>query len=301
MLVHALSRRQSLPSLIRTCVTNDLSSPRPFELRTVEIDLRVPKGPELKDSHSLLQLVLPRDWRDVPHPRMNPPFWAVPWPSGTALAAHVLSQPSTVVEKRCCEIGCGVGPAGIAAIVAGASHVEFIDRDQHALDCALKGAAAAAAAAAGRGRGNRVAGDSGASEEHSVRSDGQRYFAATALDWFDVDDGGGIETYDVVLAGDVFYSMNPTDDSSILAVARLLRVLVRPEGTVFAAFPVESEHRVSATRKEADRCLDVLSAAGFSVEEVSETSGAQIPGEGPEGLAASRRVLIAKLVLAGAS
>ena len=70
-----------------------------------------------------------------------------------------------------------------------------------------------------------------------------------------------------------------------------------PGGLLLTSLPLESEYRPNATQEDADRVLKELQDIGFSVEKVSEAAGNQLPGQGPDGLAASRRVLIADLVL----
>ena len=47
------------------------------------------------------------------------PYWCRLWPSAIALAQLVLQQPELVRGKRVCDIGCGLGLAGIAAALAG--------------------------------------------------------------------------------------------------------------------------------------------------------------------------------------
>jgi hypothetical protein len=103
--------------------------------------------------------------------------------------------------------------------------------------------------------------------------------------------------FDVVLACDIFYSMDPDNNHSPAAVSRLARQVLRPDGVLFACFPVESEHRTRATHAEAKACIDSLVDGGFSVQDIAESSGSQIPSEGPEGLATSRKVLMATLAL----
>ena len=58
-----------------------------------------------------------------------------------------------------------------------------------------------------------------------------------------------------------------------------------------------SEYREQATRAEAEACIAALlvESGGFKVASMEEASGVQLPGEGPEGLAPSRRVLITAL------
>ena len=84
-----------------------------------------------------LNLVLPCSWLDIPHNPDRPPFWAVPWPCGTAMAARLLRDPELVAGKRVCDVGCGVGTAGIAAGMAGASHTTLLDLDPDALALSL--------------------------------------------------------------------------------------------------------------------------------------------------------------------
>lgn len=49
----------------------------------------------------------------------KPPYWAVLWPSGAALAAHLKSQ-RDLVRKVTLELGCGAGLPGIVARLRGA-------------------------------------------------------------------------------------------------------------------------------------------------------------------------------------
>lgn len=235
-----------------------------FALREVDLELR---------SSLKLRLVLPTDWRDVPHSRDDPPFWAVPWPCGTATALYLLEQrTSSVYGKRVCDLGCGVAPAGIAAGLAGATHVTFADRDHNALHCAMAGAAA-----------------NGLDEGHCV---------AQRMDWTTYEQHTANPRFDVVLACDVCYSLTSLDAaSSTLAVADAVRTLLAPRGELLIAFPVDSEFRPHANREQADRCIATLGKAGFRLVELVELSGAQLPGEGPEGLAAMRAVLLGRLSL----
>lgn len=47
------------------------------------------------------------------------PYWCRLWPSAVALAQLMLQQPELIRGKRVCEIGSGLGLAGIAAALAG--------------------------------------------------------------------------------------------------------------------------------------------------------------------------------------
>lgn len=58
-----------------------------------------------------------------------PPFWAVAWLGGQALARHVLDHPALVAGRRVLDLGAGSGLVGIAAARAGAAHVLAADID----------------------------------------------------------------------------------------------------------------------------------------------------------------------------
>ncbi len=44
-----------------------------------------------------------------------------PWPSALAMSAELLGRPHLVARQQVCELGCGLGLAGLAAAVAGAT------------------------------------------------------------------------------------------------------------------------------------------------------------------------------------
>jgi len=240
--------------------TRASTSSAQFKLREVELRLRGEDGPALN-------LVLPLDWRDVPQTPSQPPFWSLPWPGGAALAAYLLEHPDLVTNRRVIDLGCGVAPAGIAASMAGAAYVELTDHDVSALRCAQLSADANAAPVATR-----------------------------RFDWFDHQSVAGqlaaSGQFDVACACEIFY-----EDRNVQAVCSFLPKLLRPGGLLLTSLPLESEYRSNATQNDADRVLKELQDIGFSVEMVSEAAGNQLPGQGPDGLAASRRVLIAELVL----
>jgi predicted nicotinamide N-methyase len=65
----------------------------------------------------------------------KPPYWAVLWPSGAALAAHLRSQ-RNLVRKVTLELGCGAGLAGIVARLKGARVLQTdLFREAVALAC----------------------------------------------------------------------------------------------------------------------------------------------------------------------
>ena len=239
--------------------------PHRVALRKVNFDLHA-QGEACGEPGAHVTLVLPEDWRDVPHSRSDPPFWVLPWPSGSALAALLLKDPGLVSGKRCIDVGCGVAPAGLAAARAGASHVLLADRDRCALQCALQGAEA-----------NDVAGTC----------------SSHALDWRQALEPELAGSFDVALACDLFY-----EEENLTLLSRLLPKLLRPKGTALVGLPVESEYR-PATDRAAETCLRLLQReAGFALESLVEVRGAQLSSSsGPEGLAAARRVVVAKLRL----
>lgn len=61
------------------------------------------------------------------------PYWAFPWAGGTALARHVLDHPEQVADRRVLDLGAGSGLVAIAAARAGASRVIAADIDPHAI------------------------------------------------------------------------------------------------------------------------------------------------------------------------
>ena len=135
---HMLARRGfhlAIPAGPHTTTTRSVA------LQEMTLDLHA-QGEADGEEGATLALVMPNDWRDVPHSRDDPPFWVLPWPSGSAMAAKLLKQPELVSGKQVLDLGCGLAPAGIAAARAGASAVVLADRDECALQCALYGAEA---------------------------------------------------------------------------------------------------------------------------------------------------------------
>lgn len=54
-------------------------------------------------------------------PEQNLPYWAEIWPSGVALAAHILSHSKTMQDTCAIELGCGLGVTAIAAMRSGST------------------------------------------------------------------------------------------------------------------------------------------------------------------------------------
>ena len=102
---------------------------------------------------------------------LPPPFWAFAWAGGQGLARHVLDHPETVRGMRVLDFASGSGLVGIAAALAGARDVLCADIDPFC------GAATALNAAAN----------------------------GVSLAFTDADPIDTAGSWDVVLAGDVFY------------------------------------------------------------------------------------------------
>lgn len=62
-----------------------------------------------------------------------PPFWAVAWPGGQALARHFLDHPELVRGRAVVDLGCGCALAAAAAMRAGAASCWALDLDPNAL------------------------------------------------------------------------------------------------------------------------------------------------------------------------
>ena len=95
---------------------------------------RPPLAPELE----LLLLDERVPFAFTPGPELNelmsdPPYWALCWASGHALAEYVLSHPEEVAGKRVLDFGAGSGVVAIAAALAGADQVFACDLDPMAL------------------------------------------------------------------------------------------------------------------------------------------------------------------------
>jgi len=138
-----------------------------------------------------------------------PPFWALAWAGGQALARHVLDHPGLVAGRSVLDLGSGSGITAIAAALAGAA---VLASDVDPLARAAIGLNAAA---------NRA--------EVAVTGD--------------VLDGAGQDA-DVILAADVWYERGLADRALGLlrrARDRQARVLVGDVGRAFLPRPMLRE------------------------------------------------------------
>ena len=109
--------------------------------------------------------------------KLGPPYWAVAWAGGLALARHVLDHPDLVKGRRVLDFAAGSALAGIAAAKAGAAHVVANDIDP-----------LAAVATSFNADLNAVA------------------IEANVANLMAADSGFDPADYDVVLVGDIFYA-----------------------------------------------------------------------------------------------
>lgn len=71
---------------------------------------------------------------------LAPPYWAVAWPGGQAVARYLMDRAATVAGLRVADLGSGCGIAAIAAAMAGAREIVAVDLDPIAGDMARKNA-----------------------------------------------------------------------------------------------------------------------------------------------------------------
>lgn len=153
------------------------------------------------------------------------PYWCRCWPSALALGRLFTKRPELAQSLRVCEIGAGLGIAGIAAAFAGASQVVLTDREPLALECARRSAIA-----------------SGADAQHGASQGVESSQIVTEyLDWTDEDPGLG--KFDVVIACDVLYEREAIEPVAIMAIK-----LLSNKGARFIL--ADPESRTRAHRQE---------------------------------------------------
>ena len=186
------------------------------QIRSVTAPGRAPLVPEVTLA---LAADIHRTWDETDE--AAPPFWAFAWVGGQALARYVLDHPDIVVGRRVLDLASGSGLVGIAAAIAGATHVVSSDTDARAR-------MATALNAAANGVEVDVVGD---------------VVGATGASGPDLD-------VDVILAGDVLYEqpmarhvLDLVDEAVAAGVEVLLgdpgrEYLRREEFTALASYDV---------------------------------------------------------------
>lgn len=157
---------------------------------------------------------------------LPPPFWAFAWAGGQALARYVLDHPDTVRGKRVLDLATGSGLVSIAAMKAGAATADAADIDRFAT-----------AAVALNARQNDVA--VGVRSENFLTSQSN-------------------ETWDTILAGDIFYERDTADAAWVFLsrhAARGATVLIGDPGRTY--LPKDkltslAEYHVPVTRELED-------------------------------------------------
>jgi predicted nicotinamide N-methyase len=152
-----------------------------------------------------VQVARPTDWpqlrEDEAFDKRLTPYWAVPWPSGLALARRVAADPP--VGKRVLELGCGLGIPSIAAARGGAAHVLATDANTDAVVFAAHNLHL-----------NDVAGETAAG------------------DWYETAGLLSAEPWDLVLAADVLYTRE-----NVEKLVGVLPRLLAPGGEIWLADP----------------------------------------------------------------
>jgi predicted nicotinamide N-methyase len=157
------------------------------------------------DGGAPVRVVRPADWaalRAAEQADGRPvPYWAVPWPSGTALARTVAAEPPPR-GARVLELGCGLALPSVAAARAGARVL------------AADGVPEAAVFAAHNLALNELGGD------------------VLPADWRAAADRLAAEPFDLVLAADVLYLRE-----NVESLLRLLPRLLAPGAEAWLADP----------------------------------------------------------------
>jgi predicted nicotinamide N-methyase len=167
------------------------------------------------------------------------PFWAFAWAGGQALGRHVLDDPGIVAGLRVLDVAAGSGVAAIAAAMAGAASVDAVDVDPASAEAVLRNAAANGVTVTARA-GDVLGGTTGGAE--------------------------------VLLAGDVFYSLSTAERmTDFLRAARRggARVLVGDPGRGY--FPERLFDRVAEYVVPVPAALEETEALVTAVWEMRTT------------------------------
>lgn len=178
------------------------------------------------------------------------PYWAALWPSSIALAKGVAGVGDGVIgdgvnERNAmdegsvagsrgnlmsgmsvCDVGAGLGLAGLAAAMCGAKTVAFYDREPLALQCCLLSAEANGLAVVA----SESVGRDGDQDEPGESSSMGTVCVAEVFDWNNVSDTQ--RTFDLVLACDVLYETH-----AVSPVCSLIPKLTSERGRWMVADP----------------------------------------------------------------
>lgn len=165
------------------------------------------------------------------------PYWAALWPSATCVSRYVARAPALARGKSVCDVGCGLGLAGLVACAVGAKRVVLYDREPLAVACARLSIEA-------NGFGDRA--------------------SAEVFDWNRVD-AKRQERFDAVLACDVLY-----EESAVAPVAELVPKLARSGG---GRFLLGDPPRRAPRNRARFKSLLVEQYGAFVMRELTVTEG----------------------------
>jgi ETFB lysine methyltransferase len=204
------------------------------------------------------------------------PYWAALWPSSVALARGVAERAQgeeggDLRGKSVCDMGAGLGLAGIAAALCGAESVAFYDREPLALQCCLLSAEANGLRVAfGNETGLRVIADEEAVEDEDAvyvnDKGGQKKKTNTCVVSASVFDWNAVpldqDRFDLVLACDVLYETH-----AVKPVASLVPKLTKEKTGVWLV----ADPPLRAPKNRA-RFVELVEAFDFSLSRTRETT-----------------------------
>ena len=165
------------------------------------------------------------------------PYWAALWPSATCVGRYVARAPALARGKSVCDVGCGLGLAGLVACAMGAKRVVLYDREPLAVACVRLSIEA-------NGFGDRA--------------------SAEVFDWNRVD-AKRQERFDAVFACDVLY-----EESAVAPVAELVPKLARGGG---GRFLLGDPPRRAPRNRARFKSLLVEQYGAFVMRELTVTEG----------------------------
>lgn len=216
----------------------------PFALRTSDV-LVVER---------LVRFVQPADEEAVLDAYINTnnlsadPYWATLWPSAVAAAQAIFLEPRLFASKQVLDLGCGVGLAGAAAGLAGASSVLLADLSPWALHCAL---------ATCSSNGLRTLSNS-LPNVSATEAPGQGVCRTIQLDWA-APPPAFASAFDVILACDVLYA-----SKAATPIAQLVLSSLKNGGLLLLADPP------LRTPKNRGFLLALLAEGGATVVQTTE-------------------------------